>query len=987
MIYGRNLVLLALLLWTTLLVGAQRSQEPAQSGAVQNAELLSYEGQKISSVELAGQPDLNVDEMMPLVAVRSGEDFSASKVEQTLEAIRGTGKFKDVQLDLRPEPEGVRVVFVLQPAIHFGIYQFPGAERFPYNRLILAANYVPQEPFSSIDIQKAQESLLTFLQSNGYFRAEVNPEIQVDQARGLANVNFRVTLNRLAKFGDILIEGTTPDETDHLKDSLRSLRARLKSSAIREGKDYSLNTVQKAREFLESHLQSENHLAAQVRLIGANYSPETNRADISFEVQPGPPVHAYIEGAHLSSWLVRPILEAQRRHKLLPVYQQNGLTPELVQEGRQNLLRRFREEGFFDAEIETETNVRPDGIIIVYRIKKGDRKKIEDVAFTGNSHFDEDELEEHVDVRKAGFLTKGAYNDTSIKTLQAFYQSNGFNQVKVTPQFNQSKDVIVTFAVDEGPQDLVSAFRVEGNSSVTLKQLAPDGLRLAPGQPYSQKSISDDRNKIMSYYLEHGYLTATFKPTAQPLPDDPHKFDVVYTIHEGPQVKTSSIVTVGNNVTNPALIAKQMRRLQVEQPLTERDILTSESRLYATGVFDWAEVNPRRQITTQEQEDVIVKVHESKQNTMTYGFGYEFVNKGGSVPTGTVALPGLPPVGLPSTFKTSQRRVQGPRVSFQYSRNNLRGKAETFTIAGLYGPLDRRASIALSDPNFRWTDWTATLTTTLEQNKENPIFNSRLGQFGLQLQKPLNSNRTQTLSLRYTLTQIGLTDLVIPELVPQQDLHTRLSTLAAVWIRDTRDNPLDAHTGMYNSAELDLNPATLGSNVTFGKLLAQAAAYKSLNGIVWANSLRIGFAKATSGSHVPISQMFFSGGGSTLRGFPLNGAGPQTTVAVCSDPANPSTCGPIRVPTGGRQLLILNSELRFPLPLKKGLTFATFYDGGNVFDRIGFKNFASQYSNSVGVGLRYATPVGPIRIDIGRNLKPLPGIKATQIFITLGQAF
>src|SRR5499433_3307071 len=339
MVYGRNLVLLALLLWITLLVGAQPSQEPAQSGGVQNAELLSYEGQNISSVELAGQPDLNVDEMMPLVAVRSGEDFSASKVEQTLEALRRTGKFKDVQLDLRPEPEGVRIVFVLQPAIHFGIYQFPGAERFPYNRLILAANYVPQEPYSSVDIQKAQESLLTFLQRNGYFRAEVSPEIQVDKDKGLANINFRVTLNRLAKFGDIIIQGTTPDETDHLKDSLRSLRARLKSSAIREGKDYSLSKLQNATQFLESHLQSENHLAAQVRLLGANYAPETNRTDISFEVQPGPPVHAYIEGAHLSSLLFRPILESQRRHKVLPVYQQDKLTPELVQKRRQSLQR------------------------------------------------------------------------------------------------------------------------------------------------------------------------------------------------------------------------------------------------------------------------------------------------------------------------------------------------------------------------------------------------------------------------------------------------------------------------------------------------------------------------------------------------------------------------------------------------------------------------------------------------------------------------
>jgi outer membrane protein insertion porin family len=980
LLHGCNLALLGLLLCTTLLAGAHPPQELTQS-PVQRVELLSYEGQNVSSVELAGQPDLNVEEMMPLVAQRSGEEFSGSKIEQTLATLQGTGKFKDVQLDLRPEQEGVRVVFVLQPAIYFGMYQFPGAERFPYSRLILAANYVQQEPYSSIDIQKARESLLTFLQRNGYFRAEVMPEVEVDKANGLANVNFRVKLNKLAKFGDVRIQGTTtPDETEHLKGTLRSLRARIKSSAIREGKDYSLKTLQNATQYLESHLQNENRLGAQVKLTGADYNPETNRADIAFDIQPGPPVHAIVEGVHLWPWT---------RHKLLPVYQQNGLAPELIQEGRQNLLKKFREKGFFDVQVETETKARPDGITILYMVKKGDRKKIDDVAFTGNSNFGEDELKQHVNVQEAGLLSKGSYNESSVKTLQAFYQSKGFNEVKVTPQFNtHDGNVIVAFAVNEGPQDTVDAFHIEGNTSVSLEQFAPDGLRLAPGQPYAQKSIDDDRNKIMSYYLEHGYLTATFNATAEPSSStDPHKFAVVYKINEGPQVKTSNILTVGNNVTKEALIAKQTRPLKVGLPLTEREILESESRLFATGVFDWAEVNPRRQITSQEQEDVIVKVHESKRNSMTYGFGYELVNKGGSVPTGTVALPGLPPVGLPGTFKTNQRRVSGPRVNFQYTRSNVRGKAETITLGGLYGPLDRRASIVFSDPNFRWTDWTASLTTTLEQNKENPIFDSRLGQFGFQLQKPLNAKKTQTLSLRYTLTQTGLTNLAIPELVPKEDLHTRLSTLAAVWTRDTRDNPLDAHTGLYNSVELDMNPAIVGSNVNFAKLVAQAAAYKKLKGIVWANSLRVGFAAASSGSHVPLSQKFFSGGGSTLRGFPLNGAGPQTTVPVCSNSSDSSTCAFIQVPTGGTQLFILNSEFRIPLPLKKGLSFATFYDGGNVFDRIGFKNFAQQYSNSVGIGFRYATPVGPIRVDLGHNLSPLPGIKATQIFITLGQAF
>ena len=974
---GCNLALLGLLLSTTLLMGTQPSQEFPQ-GAVQKTELLFYEGQKISSLELAGQPDLNLDEMMPVMMVHTGEDFSAAKVEQTVNALRRSGEFEDVQLDLRSEQEGVRVVFVLQPAIYFGTYQFPGAERFPYSRLILATNYVPQEPYSSIDIRKAQESLLVFLQRNGYFEAEVQPQVQVDKAKRLANVNFNVKLKRVAKFGDVIIQGTTPEETEHLKESLRSLPARLKSSAIREGKDYSLETLQNATRFLESHLQNENHPAAQVKLIGANYDPETHRADVSFDAQPGPIVRTYVEGAHLWPWT---------KHKLQQVYQPDDLSPELIEEGRQSLLTIFRQKGFFDVQVDVDTKARPDGIIILYSVKKGDRKKIGDVVFMGNTHFAKDELKEHENVREAGLLSKGSYDANSIKTLQAFYQSKGFNQVKVTPQFDTNDgDVIVTFVVEEGPQDTVSNLRVEGNAAVPLNRLAGDGLRLMSGQPYAQEAMNEDRNKIISYYLEHGYLTATVNPTAQPSSSDPHKFEVVYTIHEGPQLKTSNIVAVGNNITKDTLIDKQTRPLEGGQPLTERNILASESRLYAAGVFDWAEVNPRRRITTQEQEDVIVKVHEAKRNTITYGFGYEFVNKGGSVPAGTVALPGLPPVGLPSTFKTNQHAVQGPRVNFQYTRNNVRGQAETLTIGGLYGPLDRRASFLLSDPNFRRTDWTGTLTATGEQNKENPIFNSRLGQLGFQLQKPLNSKRTQTLSLRYTLTQTGLTDLVIPELVPRQDLHTRLSTLAAVWIHDSRDNPLGANTGIYQSVEFDMSPAVLGSNVNFGKLLVQAAAYKNLHGIVWANSVRAGFTKASSGSHVPVSQKFFSGGGSTLRGFPLNGAGPQTTVPACSDPANRLTCAFIRVPTGGTQLLILNSELRLPLPLK-ALTFATFYDGGNVFDRIGFKNFADQYSNSVGVGLRYATPVGPIRIDLGHNLNALPGIKATQIFITLGQAF
>jgi translocation and assembly module TamA len=177
--------------------------------------------------------------------------------------------------------------------------------------------------------------------------------------------------------------------------------------------------------------------------------------------------------------------------------------------------------------------------------------------------------------------------------------------------------------------------------------------------------------------------------------------------------------------------------------------------------------------------------------------------------------------------------------------------------------------------------------------------------------------------------------------------------------------------------------------VDFGRLVAQVAYYKKVvGGIVWANSLRVGMEQPFAGSHVPISEKFFTGGGSTLRGFPLNGAGPQRVITACGNPADPATCVPVRVPVGGNELFIFNSEVRIPLEaVMKHLGIAVFYDGGNVFDRVGFHNFAQQYTNNVGIGLRYATPMGPIRIDLGHNLDGLPGVKSTQLFVTIGQAF
>jgi len=142
LLHGFNLALLGVILCTTLLAGTSIFQNPAptDSSAVNRTELLSYEGQTVSSVEVAGRPDISIEEFTKALAQHAGEPFSSAKIEQSVLALQRTGQFQDVQMDLRPEPEGVRVIFIAQPALYFGIYQFSGAERFPYARLLQASN-------------------------------------------------------------------------------------------------------------------------------------------------------------------------------------------------------------------------------------------------------------------------------------------------------------------------------------------------------------------------------------------------------------------------------------------------------------------------------------------------------------------------------------------------------------------------------------------------------------------------------------------------------------------------------------------------------------------------------------------------------------------------------------------------------------------------------------------------------------------------------
>ena len=955
----------------------------------QPTTLQGFEGKTVSSVDFSANPLLDVQAFRPLLKQQPNTELSIAAIQESVAALEGTKMFSKVQVKIEPNraASGLRVLFILEPAYYVGLLSFPGtAQAFSYTRLLQVVNVPNQSPFVDSLSDQAKTAVENFFHSEGFFAAEVQPETQRDRSRQIVNITFHCTLHRRANIGQVNFQGVSTEEAQHLRASLNSLGAKLNGSSLRPGQPYSSRRISKSLDRIRADLQGSGHLTPVVRQGPPSFHPQTNRADLTFEVQPGPLVSVKVVGAHL--W-------KRTMKKLIPIYDENSVDAELVHEGERNLVSHFQSKGYFDVQVSSEISQRKDAVSLVYRVHRGAKHAVEGVFFEGNHYFADGQLKSHVLIRRGHlFFYHGKYSEAllrkSVASLKALYQNEGFPNVKVDPQVRDHEpEVDVTFRISEGEQDLVNSLRVVNARDEPVNGPWNGRLNLVPGKAYSPRLLELDRNQIAADYLNRGYLNMHFDAKISPSPENPHLMNVVYSIDQGPQTHVGQVAILGAETTRPNFIRLITKPgVRENQPISQGQLLTSESDLYNVGIFEWASISPLRPIEDQTREEVLIKVHESSRNTVDVSGGLEVIPRGGNVPVGAVALPGLPQLSLGNKFTTSQKSFFGPRGTFQYGRHNLRGRAESAVVALVFSRLDQRVTFHYTHPYLFDSSWNSLFSAFAERSTENPIFTARLGQVSFQVEKPLNAARTKTARVRYSFQRTNLSNLTIPDLVLPEDRRIQLSTFSVEYLQDSRDQPLDAHRGVYRTLSLGLSPSALGSSSDFLRFLGQNAFYVPVAPwLTWANNLRLGLAIPFLGGRVPLSERFFSGGADSLRGFPLNGAGPQRPVLVCSNPANPATCTLISVPVGGHMLAIFNSEGRFPIPVKKGLGGVLFYDGGNVYSNISLAQLTRGYTNSIGIGLRYRTPVGPVRFDVGHNLNAPPGVKATQYFITLGQAF
>ncbi|PYT93374.1 MAG: hypothetical protein DMG36_10230 [Acidobacteria bacterium] len=996
------------------------------------------------------------------ITVETGKPIDREKVAESLRALYRTGDYADLRAVVTPATDGVRLDFVARENLFFNQVRLEGLQAPPSEASAAAAMQIGLgQAYRKQVVDEALERLRETLREEGLYQAEVSAETVPHPDTHQKDIVVHVKPGPRAHVAGIQLKNDTA-----YKDA--GLLSRFK---MKVGQAITSARLRRGTERVRKFLAKKGHLSARVTVRRGDFNAAKNSAPVFLEVTQGPRVEVSVTGAKFSD---------RELKRLIPIYQEGAVDPDLLEEGKRNIRERLEREGYFDADVSYKIEMHDiktsawQGTqeVITYTVERGDKHKLVGIAISGNKYFDTELLEGRLQVFRGAFGSPGRFSrrlvDTDAQSMQTLYQANGFLDGKVTPHVEDNYkgkegDLFISFAVEEGKQTRVASLAIEGIHAFKEDELL-GVVGSTPGQPYSDFGVTADRDNILALYFNEGFPEATFSSTAERVPpntaeqgtsslshngsalangrkEGPEKESkpaveqadavrLVYRIQEGPQTRVRTVFVSGYEHTRPGVIRREVH-IKVQEPLREGDVVESQRRLYNLGIFNRVTIGPQNPTGTDVDKDIAVLVEEAKRYTLAYGGGFEVQR-------------------LASTTNPTSGQIQAaPRGILEISKLNLTGRADTLSFKLRGSTLQGRALLGYSAPNtFGDPRLSFQATAFAEKTRDINTFTEQHYEGSVQLTNQVTA--LTTFLFRYSFRQVRVSDLKIPsEEIPLFNQPTLVSQFSVTWFRDSRNNPADATKGSFNSADFGAADTYFGSSASFLRFFLQNSTYHPIKRrFSFARSIRFGilapyrdtvslsFPAPTTPplpTVIPLPERLFAGGGTSLRGFALNQAGPRDSITG--------------FPVGGQAILVLNQEFRFPMRLPflgTSLGGALFYDGGNVYSRLSRISFRTNlprptlalqnpslppsstnvpmcvtncsnelnyFSHTAGLGFRYKTPVGPIRIDLGYQLNrplfivPIPcpsntpscvagslGQKSTrlpgfQIFFNLGSSF
>jgi outer membrane protein insertion porin family len=919
------------------------------------AQTAKYEGRHIAEVQFVPpEQPLTADEINRILPLKRGVPLRMADVHAAIERLFATGDYEDIQVDAEPAGADVSVRILTKNSWFIGNVAIFGHISDPPNRgqLVNATRLNLGQPFTEADVAPAQDDLKRLLENNGLYESRLRPELTYDPKTQQVSIRFAVDSGRRARFTMPLITGDTKMETEDIVDATHWHKwlfggwRTVTQSRVRKGLDN-----------IRSKYERQGRLEAKVSLKDIQYDSDTNRSQPSIDIQAGPQVQVHAVGAKVSQGKLR---------GLVPVFDEHTVDESLLIEGTRNLRDYFQSDGYFDAEVQFKRQrIINDKANIDYLINLGPRHKLLSIQIQGNKYFRSEAIRERMYLRPASFLQfrHGRFSESLLRrdedAIVSLYKSNGFQDVSVTHTIDdhykgKPNDLAVIVRIDEGPQYFIHSLDVQGVIKLDRAQMLLK-LSSVEGQPFSEYNIGVDRDTILEQYSINGFPDATFEWSSSPA-KQPHQVDLKFVIHEGQQQFVRDILISGLETTRRSLVDSNLT-FKPGDPLSPTAMRDTQHRLYDLGVFARVDTAIQNPDGDTQQKYVLYDMEEARKYSMGVGFGAQFARIGGcsqclEAPAGQTGF--------------------APDVSLDLARLNIWGLGHSLTFRGLVSTLEQRTILSYTAPRVH-NDPNLTLTFTglYDNSKDVRTFTAQREEGSVQLSDRLSKEFTFLYRFTYRDVTIDKSTLKIaPELVPLFLQPDRVGEASWSMIQDRRDDPIETHKGIYNTMDLAVAPRAFGSQVSFGRFLARNATYHPIGKkYVLARNTSFGIVhplreSANPLTAIPLAEHFFSGGANSQRGFPDFQAGPRDPVTG--------------FPLGGTALLMNQTEFRFPL-FGENIGGVFFHDMGNAYSTVSKISFRVEQHglddfdymvHAVGFGLRYRTPIGPVRLDLAYSINP-----------------
>ncbi|MGA2433797.1 MAG: BamA/TamA family outer membrane protein [Bryobacteraceae bacterium] len=914
------------------------------------AEAEDYEGRTIQAVEFtpAAQP-YSRDYLDRILPIHVNEPLHLAAIRAAIERLYATGRYKSIAVDATPSEGGVAIRFLTAPEYFVGRVTVEKVSEPPGEGVLVNATRLELgAPYTEEAGKQAVANIQDVLRSNGYWVTQVTPHFEFDSTTQSVAIHFSVDSGERARYQTPVAMG---DIERPITEILKSAHWKgwLGWKSVTDAR-----TEDGVRRVRRSYLKG-GHLEARVALAKSEYDPDENRVAPVLDIEGGPKIQVAVTGVPLSTGKLR---------QLIPIYEEQSVDRDLLVEGANNIQEYMESRGYFHSRVEFSTKMQdPDTERIEYTIARGDFYRVALVAIEGNAYFDTNTLRERMYIHMASPLQfrHGRFSDRYLRhdldAIESLYRANGFRDVAATSRVEQGyrhreNDIAVYLRIAEGPQWLVEKLDLEGPAAedrTAIERL----LQSRAGQPFSDNNVGVDRDNVLEYYYDSGYPDASFEWTFQP-GTKPHRVDLIYTVVPGPRKFVRGVLISGLGGTNRRLVEQRIE-LQPGDPLSRASMLDTERRLYDLGVFARVDMALQDPEGDEPGKYVLLDVDEAHKYTLTTGFGAEFGRIGGcstclDAPAGTTGF--------------------SPRASFGVTRRDLFGEGHIVSLQSMVSSLEQRAVASYEAPQFRGNSKMNLLfSTVFDDSKDVRTFSATREEASVQLGQKVS--RASTLLYRFTYRDVNVdpaTLKISPELIPLLSQPVRIGIAGVSYVEDRRDDALDSHRGIYNTIDLGWATHSFGSQSDFTRVLAHNATYYPFglgSRFVLARATTFGWIQnLRSGTQIPLAERFFSGGADSGRAFPENQAGPRDLETG--------------FPLGGSALFMNQVELRHPLPWAN-VRGVLFWDAGNIYSGLdaislrtsqhGLQDF-NYMVHAVGFGLRYRTPVGPIRLDLAYSINP-----------------